>query len=119
MFYDNKLKILYVFLFSELYIYAFDNNRFTLLLEQKNIFHNKIIFIDNKENEDNICANFIFNFNIYSFHSEKFYNKNNIVPLLESNDKFWENCIVSIPNISTLKWDQNIIEDNEVISKKY
>ena len=116
MIYDNKLEILY--LFSDKYIYIINKN-YKLFLKDK-IKNSRVILLDNRINDQYICANFLIDSSeFYNFESEELYDEKKIVSLKEPQNNFWENCIQNISDIINISWDENFIDEKERLSKKY
>ena len=116
MIYDNKLEILY--LFSDKYIYIINKN-YKLFLKVK-IKNSRVILLDNRINNQYICANFLIDSSeFYNFESEELYDEKKIVSLKEPQNNFWENCIQNISDIINISWDENFIDEKERLSKKY
>ena len=118
-FYDEDLKILYIF-----YAYSFDIlnlENMTKILTGK-INGEPIIFYSNILNEVNLCANFILLFRnrleYYSFYYEDGYkskielNKKSI-----SEQNIWDNVVPNISDIQNLRWTANSEEETKF--KKY
>lgn len=118
IFYDNNLDILYIFFDDYLNIYEGNNFKF---ISKNDFNYTKLIFLDNKLNDENICGNFltIHNPYIYTFISQKYYSKEKIIPLIEPEKDFWKNSVNLISNIISPKWNENILKDEIVYSKKY
>ena len=88
MIYDNKLEILY--LFSDKYIYIINKN-YKLFLKDK-IKNSRVILLDNRINDQYICANFLIDSSeFYNFESEELYDEKKIVSLKQPQNNFWEN----------------------------
>ena len=120
IFYDDNLKIIYLFFISYLLIVRADT--FEIILKEDNQYH-KTIFIDNKKNDENICGNFLYLTNpseIYSFYSKEIYNEKKINILTEVTEEFWEKSISSISYIQNLSLTNNIeIPETDLLKKKY
>ena len=88
IFYDDNLKIIY--LFFSLYLKIIKAKSFETILDVDNQYH-KTIFIDNQKNDKYIFGNFLYLGNpseIYSFYSQEIYNENKITILTKVNEKF-------------------------------
>lgn len=118
-FYDNKLKLLYIFLNDKIYIININDMN---IIFKTSIYYKKVFFIDNQINNNFICGNFII-FNdylyIYSFISEHHYNDKNVNILKNSTQNFWKDCVNFISKIEVLNWNSNVIDKEEINKKNY
>ena len=123
IFYDDNLKIIY--LFSDSYLKIFNAQSFKKIFEDK-IQYRKIIFMGNQKNDDKICGNILYidnPFEIYSFQSEEIYNENEkkMNRLTNVKKEFWEKSKPLISFITNLSWSNNIddILNQDSLNKNY
>ena len=121
MFYEDQLKILYLFKAKSLLIFEPIKK---IIIKKFDFPIFQLVFLDNVVNSRDIFANFLyFNggaFNICSFYSKDIYNKDKIVELSFPKKDFWKGCVSSISDIDALRWNENEdFLDVEILKKDY
>ena len=119
-FYDENIKLLYIFYVNYLEIFKIEN--MVSLLKIKRYGEFKVAF-SNILNEVNVCANFIFFFRdrleIHSVIHENNYKLKIEIESKKNSSKKSITWIPKISNIENLKWDANEYDNEKIIFKKY
>ena len=120
IFYDDNLKI--IFLFLNKYLKIIKAKSFEEILTVDNQYYDTI-YINNQKNDKNICGNFLYLRNpseIYSFYSKEIYNDNKINALTNVSEEFWEKSFPLISYVQNLSWNNNInMPEEDFLKKNY